>query len=246
MNNCKNYNSIVFLTTLSVYLGLVLAGGAVPTVLAQAATTRGFDIKNEIVIEDDLDKKPDELSEDIEIVDNFKLTNAITSFVDDLKKLESIGKFNHKEDFVFSHNLWVKVFDTTNSNSKNSNISNPWLQTAVTQLISSAGLKNLTLISDSLPNCDGENCRQANVEVESTSNEFSLSFTFTKSTPETARLCAEAFNKVFVSKKLALKNGVSLPIYENTKAISENNQVFIVTRLPRGSIDALLARTDAQ
>src|SRR5215213_10130440 len=60
MSNRKNYNSIVFLTTLSVYLGLVLVGGATPSVLAQAATTRDFNIKNEIVVEDDLDKKPDD------------------------------------------------------------------------------------------------------------------------------------------------------------------------------------------
>ncbi|HEY8559521.1 MAG TPA: hypothetical protein VIL74_03890 [Pyrinomonadaceae bacterium] len=60
MSNRKNYNSIVFLTTLSVYLGLVLVGGATPSVLAQAALTRDFDIRNEVVIEDDLDKKPDD------------------------------------------------------------------------------------------------------------------------------------------------------------------------------------------
>jgi hypothetical protein len=35
-------------------------------------------------------------------------------------------------------------------------------------------------------------------------------------------------------------------ILENTKITFENNQVFIVTRLPRGSIDSLLAQKDAQ
>ena len=60
MSNSKNYNSIVFLTTLSVYLGLVLVG-ATPSVLAQqAALAQKFEIQNEIEIEDDLDKKPDD------------------------------------------------------------------------------------------------------------------------------------------------------------------------------------------
>jgi len=54
----KNYNSIVFLTTLSVYLGLVLVGGA-PQVFAYAATTKNFDIQHEIEVRDDLDNKPD-------------------------------------------------------------------------------------------------------------------------------------------------------------------------------------------
>ena len=59
MTSGKNYNSIVFLTTLSVYLGLVLVGGT-PPVLAHAAMTRHFDIQNEIEVKDDLDKKPDD------------------------------------------------------------------------------------------------------------------------------------------------------------------------------------------
>ena len=34
-------------------------------------------------------------------------------------------------------------------------------------------------------------------------------------------------------------------IYDNTKVITENNQVFIVTRLPRAAIDEFLATTSA-
>src|SRR5215203_2872032 len=93
MSERKNYNSIVFLTTLSVYLGLVLVGGATPSVLAQAATTRDFNIKNEIVVEDDLDKKPDD--------DVIKLSEAtggyfddLESLIEDLNKLHQIEKFN--------------------------------------------------------------------------------------------------------------------------------------------------------
>lgn len=60
MSTRKGQNSILFLTTLGVYLGLVLAGGASPTVFAHpAATTRNFDISEEVEFKDDLDKKPD-------------------------------------------------------------------------------------------------------------------------------------------------------------------------------------------
>src|SRR5215213_8774342 len=91
MSNRKNYNSIVFLTTLSVYLGLVLVGGATPSVLAQAATTRDFNIKNEIVVEDDLDKKPDE--------DLF--ADSIVGLVQELDKLSREKSFdwNTKDTF---------------------------------------------------------------------------------------------------------------------------------------------------
>jgi hypothetical protein len=59
MSEKKNHNSLIFITTLSVYLGLVLVGSS-PAVLAQAATTRLYDIRSEIVVEDELDKKPDD------------------------------------------------------------------------------------------------------------------------------------------------------------------------------------------
>ena len=60
MSNSKNYNSILFLTTLSVYLGLVLVGAS-PQVLAQQITfVNKFEIQNEIEFEDDLDKKPED------------------------------------------------------------------------------------------------------------------------------------------------------------------------------------------
>lgn len=57
MTNRKNQNSILVLATLGVYLGLVLVG-ATPQILAQAAMTKQFNVKDEIEVKDDLDKKP--------------------------------------------------------------------------------------------------------------------------------------------------------------------------------------------
>ncbi len=246
MTSGKNYNSIVFLTTLSVYLGLVLVGGT-PPVLAHAALTQHFDIQNELEVKDELDKKPDdECTKDAEIISKFRIVEAITNFVSDLNKLESIGRFNSKEDWNFSHRLWSEHFDATYSVSKNSDVHNPWLETAIGELILTAEPENLDLVSDFLPNCNSRNCRETIVKVETNANEFSLSFTLTKSTPEKAKSAAEAFDKIFVSKKAVPKNAANLKIYENTKISSENNQVFIVTRLPRGSLNALLADKDAR
>ena len=59
MSKQKNQNSILVLATLGVYLGLVLAG-ATPQVMANAAMTRQFNVKDEIEIKDDLDTKPDD------------------------------------------------------------------------------------------------------------------------------------------------------------------------------------------
>jgi hypothetical protein len=66
----KNQNSILVLATLGVYLGLVLVG-ATPQVLAQAAMTRQFNIKDEVEFAEDLYKKPPENS-DVEDTTNIQ------------------------------------------------------------------------------------------------------------------------------------------------------------------------------
>jgi hypothetical protein len=241
MSNRKNYNSIVFLTTLSVYLGLVLVGGAAPSVLAQAATTRNFDIKNEIVVEDDLDKKPDDsISEDVGEVRNFRIAEALIGFVADLKKLEGTGKLS-KADWNFSHQTLVEGFDTTCRTNVTTDVSNPWLKVAIEELLTKAQSEYSSSISDYVLDAENYNRRETSADVQSTANEFVLRFGFVKKSPAQARLAAEEFNKVFIERKAALENTAKLPIYENTKAHTENNQVFIVTRLPRASIDDLLA-----
>ena len=50
----------------------------------------------------------------------------------------------------------------------------------------------------------------------------------------------------FERQSAAEKSGNTGKIYENTKISAENNQVFVVTRLPRASIDELLAETNAK
>lgn len=243
-NNRKNYNSIVFLTTLSVYLGLVLVGSA--PVLAQAALTRNFDIKNEIVVEDDLDKKPDDgINEDVEIIEKFQIAEAIIQFVAELKMLENTGKFN-SEDWNFSYKVVLEEFGTTNLSTKTGNASNSLLETAIEELILTAEPDYPSTVSEFVQNSENKNSRKSSVEIQSTANEFLLSFGFVKKSSEQAKLAANAFNKAFISKKVELKNTVQLPIYENTKAQTENNQVFIVTRLPRASIDSLLAENNAR
>jgi len=241
----KNQNSILVLATLGVYLGLVLVG-ATPQVLAQAAMTKQFNVKDEVEVKDDLDKKPatsesDDLDADVSAVENLRIAEALQGFILDLKKLEKIGKYDPKADLVFSHKLWKEGFDSTNTVSKNSDIYNPWLETAVGQLISTAENESIRNISDILPSCDGQECREYRVTVESTANDLSLSFAFTKSTPEAARDAAQRFNEVFISKKAAFRTTAVLPIYENTRVTFENNQVTIVTRLPRAGLDSLLA-----
>ncbi len=242
MNNRKSNNSVLFLTTLGVYLGLVLVG-ATP-VLGHAALTRNFELQDEIEVTDDLDKKPErvgDLDEDADAIENLKIAESITAFLLDLKKLESIGKFDPKEDGVFSHKIWLEDFGGTTTTSKNSDISNPWLETAIGRLIANTEFEGTSSVPDWRITCEGRNCREPRVEVLSTADDLTLKFAFTKSSPESAKAAAMRFSEIFQNKKASLRNSVQLPVYESTTSIHETNQVFIVTRLPRAGLDSLLA-----
>jgi hypothetical protein len=59
----KSQNSVIFLTTLGVYIGLLMVG-ATPGIVAQqaGAMTRNFDVTDEIEVRDDLDENPDAFS----------------------------------------------------------------------------------------------------------------------------------------------------------------------------------------
>lgn len=243
MTNRKNNSSVLFLSTLGVYLGLVLVG-ATP-VLGHAAMARQFDIQDEIEVKDDLDKKPrtdNDLDQNAEAIESLKITEAISEFLVDIKTLESIGKVNGTEDWIFSHKVWLEEFALTNAASKNSDISNPWLETAAGQLVANAGRSTTSSVSPWLANCSDRNCRESSVEVSSNANEFFLKFGFIKSSPERAEATAMRFSEIFVARKVELKNSRKLPIYENTRCAAENNQVFIVTRLPRAGLESLLAK----
>ena len=96
MNNRKTQNSILVLATLGVYLGLVLVGAA-PQVLAQAAMTRQFDVKDEIEVKDDLDKKPDDERTPAAVsVQNY--LEDVEYFLANLGRLKVKGKFDPKKD----------------------------------------------------------------------------------------------------------------------------------------------------
>ncbi|MBX7054005.1 MAG: hypothetical protein K1X36_03540 [Pyrinomonadaceae bacterium] len=96
MTKSKNHNSILVLATLGVYLGLVLVG-ATPQLLAQAAMTRQFDVKDEMEFKDDLDTKPDLSSDDIvrgpKSVPDGKVTASIHRFLDQFRTIGEHSAF---------------------------------------------------------------------------------------------------------------------------------------------------------
>ncbi len=58
MNKKKNNNSVLLLTTLGVYIGLLMVGSTPGIVAQQGAMTRNFEISEEAEVKDDLDLDP--------------------------------------------------------------------------------------------------------------------------------------------------------------------------------------------
>jgi hypothetical protein len=245
MSNRKNYNSIVFLTTLSVYLGLVLVGGATPSVLAQAALTRNFDIKNEIVVEDDLDKKPDD-DEKLNFSGSLeKYFDDVESFFNDLQKLHKIEKFDLDYDAFEVNELGFVPCnvdgDPIRTVYSDGKIDNRWLEPAIVEAV--WDFREWIFLSDCLKHEKYKNgiSTSTNLKLIYDKSELKIEVSGFKSSPQRAEQLAAKFNQASKSYEIDEEKSIVKKIHETTSFKSENNQIFIVTRLPRGSIDALLA-----
>jgi hypothetical protein len=234
MSQRNKNNSIIFLTTLSVYLGLVLVGGSMSPVLAQAALTRNFDIQDEIEFKDDLDKKP---KDDIEKNRDIDIAKALITFIEDLQKLQSIGKYNPLTDAPYSKQNVYAIGRASSQQPPNA-----WVTVAADELFEKLFTKNIDKVVDV---GSGEGYEKylkttCKFKILLDKSNLELRIEIIKDSTETTDSLAENLTRIFHPKfDEAAEPSVKL-IYENTKVSTGNNQVFIVTRLPRGSLDALI------
>lgn len=251
MSKSKNYNSITFLTTLSLYLGLVLVGTA-PHVLAQAATTRPFNVKDEIEVKDDLDKKPD--GDEIKAFLERDYETALSAFVEDLKKLKQQGRYraSGKTNFTISafrrfcsseNAVATSSFDPTDASEANA-----WIEDAFLELHNNFAVADkwnfaTTPVFIKLPEgvSEDDRCKVFGFDTEINRTKLTVRVTFSRETAQDAALLAGALDKHFLRKAARPRNTLTKQIYWYTRATADKSQVTIVTRLPRGSIDPLLA-----
>src|SRR5688572_25310234 len=131
----KAQNSILLRTTLGVYIGLLVAGGAAPQVLAHSATTRNFEITDEIEVKDDLDKDPFDCSEKsseraLNLLNLDFLSGGVIDLIKDLDSLSKLGKFSWSEGF--DHEILRKVSEGGRVRSSiTTNTGSQWTQLAV-------------------------------------------------------------------------------------------------------------------
>ncbi|CAN5522842.1 hypothetical protein BH18ACI1_BH18ACI1_08060 [soil metagenome] len=215
MTTGKNYNSIVFLTTLSVYLGLVLVG-APPSVLAQVNSVTSQ--RQSVNSKNEFNSKP------------------IDEFGNKIRQLIKDGKLDLSKPFEIQF-----VADLVNEK-----FTNPKFQLiSGDSLIDELQKQWFEAISESRLFTNGSLVTRIGFAAKNDGNTLATNLSLKPKSPENTVVLESVFRIGFLAAKKQTQNFQTKIFVENTVISSENNQVFIVTRLPRGSLDALLAK-DAQ
>jgi hypothetical protein len=206
----RNQNSFLAVATLGVYLGLILAG-ATPSVLAQAATAKQFNVKDEAGRKDDLDKKPNDDacaqlgSTAEEQLHDFGLDKYVAISLVNLVK-ESVT------DFVIPGNKLSSEYGDNG------------------------------LLRDLVPKSGNPNIRNSVAfQIEPQKSASTFRFTFTLESVSDAVAFANAVDYGFRFVRCSEKAPFYKVAYDRSLISHANGQVFVVTRLPRGSLDTLLA-----
>ncbi len=243
MSNRKNNNSALILATLGVYLGLVLVG-ATPQVLAQAAMTKQFNVRDEIEHKDDLDKKPDDERTPVTASVQIYLED-VEYFLASLGRLRSSGKFDPTKDtFDVAQNTLLPCVD--------SNLAGRYTPIHFVSTSESARhalqyfSRNMVFgysHGDCVANNEFNGIRAA--DSRSTFGLDDKAFTVNVSVKKQSSVRALDLLRDLEStlKLYSLVENTKLrqKIIDNTTFRSDNDQVFVITRLPRGSLDSLLA-----
>ena len=244
MSNRKAHNSVLFLTTLGVYLGLVLVGGTAPQTLAHSATTRHFEISDEIEFGDELDNKPDgEVSTLADSVGVY--LQDVEFFLSGLRRLSRVNKFDPATDsFEVSQSTLLPCIKDNRVGSYTAEtfaINNEQLRPALEYF--SKRLTDGYSLADCVPNARlGGEATSSRFVFKLDKSAFAVEVRVGKASAHNAASIIGPLNDTFRRFAVANGDGVRQKIYENTTFRSENDQVFIVTRLARGSLDPLFAK----
>jgi hypothetical protein len=244
VTNRRTNNSLFFLTTLGVYLGLVLVGGAAPSVFAHGALTRPFELKDEIEVTDDLDTQPDN--------DSGVLSLSIKTYLEDveyflgtLRKLGDSGTFDLSRDaFEVTQTTLLPCVPANNVGSYTANtfdLKNESLRPSLERF--SKLLTDGYSLADCLPSSrfDGKEVTTSKFTFKLDDSALSVQVAVQKASPGIAKKLSDDLANVFAKFTPTAGELARQKIFENTSFQSKNDQVFVVTRLARADLDPLLA-----
>lgn len=233
---------MLFLTTLGVYLGLMLVGGAAPQVFAHGALTRNFELQDEIEISDDLDNKPD--VEPTLAISIKTYLEDVEYFLGALQKLELDGKLDTAHDaFEVAQATLLPCVPGNKVGAYTANkfeLRNESLRPSLERF--SKLLTDGYSLADCLSNShfDGKEATSSKFTFKLDSSALAIQVDVQKASPEIAKQLSADLGTVLTkftpnSGELARRK-----IFENTSFKSAKDHLMISTRLPRADLDPLL------
>ncbi len=228
MNVRKTNNSILVLATLGVYLGLVLIG-ATPQVLAQAAMTREFNVKDEIEHKDDLDTKPDSEKALEQLAETIKdVYGGATEVSQDHLDLVNEGRYD------FSYYVSIRPNGTARYREPAENKSD---------LVTNANRYFVPLrrLYDTILSRSDDWHDRFLVQFVLGQNDATFTLTVTAADAQSAAGSASSYEKALERKRSIEANLVRSTILRSTEVTAKDDKIVIVTHLPRAGLDPLLA-----
>ncbi len=244
MSTRRTQTSLITLATIGVYFGLLMAG-ATPCALGQqpSATTRPFSVKDDLERKENLDKKPDG--------DRSPVTASVQIYLEDVEyflaslgRLGGKGKFDEQKDtFSVAQNTLLPCVD--------SNLAGRYTPTrfeASSEASRSAldyfsrGMAYGYSLGDCVPN-SGFSVEAAdskfNFALDKTS--FTINLSVRKQSPQRALDLIRELERTILLYSTGQNVTVRDRIINGTSFRAENDQVFVVTRLPRAGLLAPFA-----
>ena len=244
MSARRTNNSLLFLTTLGVYLGLVLVGGASPQVFAHGALTRNFELLDEIETKDDLEKKPDGETATLSLSIKTYLED-VEYFLGSLQKLGESGKFDLlKDEFEVTQTTSLPCVAANKIGSYTANtfnLKNDSLRPSLERF--SKLLTDGYSLGDCLPTprFAGQDATNSKFTVKLSDSALSVNVSVQKASPEIAKKLSGDLVTTFQRFTPSSGELARRKIFENTSFRSKSDQVLVITRLPRAALDPLLA-----
>ena len=237
-----NQNSMIVLATLGVYIGLLLCGGSTQ-VLASAAMARAFDVRDEIEVRDEFDTLPDDERSPVTASVQVYIED-IERFLTNLARLRAEGKFDPKADtFSVAQNSLLPClhsnkagrytpirFTTSNEHSR------PALEYFSREMVYGYSL------GDCLGNNEfgGITAVDSRFDVELDRKSFSIRIIVKKGSPQVAAALVRQLEATRALYTGPSTSQLRKTVLSSTTFQALNDQVFVVTRLPRAGLASLI------
>ncbi|HVF47549.1 MAG TPA: hypothetical protein VNA17_08295 [Pyrinomonadaceae bacterium] len=243
MTKPKTQNSAVVLATLGVYLGLLMAG-AVPQVMASAALTRQFDVRDEIESSDEFDNKPDDKRTPVSTSVQIYLED-VEQFLTSLGRLAARGSFDAKKDtFNLLQATVLPCVDTSRAGrftpvkfeSTSEAVRSP-LATFSREMVYGYSLGDC-LVNNAFPDVEAVDSR---FDLKLDGQGLTARLEVKKGSEQEARKLLESLNAALRIYAAAESTRLRKRVIDHTRFSVRNSLVIVRLHLARADLDSLLA-----